>query len=263
MKNIQNTVVIGSGKGGVGKSTFSVNLSVSLAKKGLKVGLLDADIYGPSIPKMLDIKNKPDVDENKKIMPFIKYGIKSISIGNLIDPDKPVIWRGAMVVGALQQLLKDINWGDLDYLIIDLPPGTGDIQLSLSQSINLAGSIIISTPQDVSLIDVRRAINMFKRVNVDIIGLVENMSFFEISNEKIYIFGKDGVKEEAERQSIPFLGQIPIIPKISELADKGVPAIEQNSLDKSLNFDLIREKFLINIEKINNSKKTTKLSFEE
>ena len=179
MKNIKNVVLVSSGKGGVGKSTVSVNLSIALSKKNLNVGLLDADIYGPSIPKLLGIEGKPSVTKEKKILPFQKFGIKFMSIGNMIPVDKPVVWRAPMVVGALNQLLRDIEWGDLDFLVIDLPPGTGDIQLSLSQNLPLAGAIIVSTPQEVALIDVRRAINMFRKVNVKILGIIENMSYFQ------------------------------------------------------------------------------------
>ena len=170
---IKNIIVIGSGKGGVGKSTVTVNLAISLAKKNLNIGLLDADIYGPSIPKMLGIKEKPGVTENKKIIPYLKYGIKSISIGNMIPDNGAVIWRGAMASSAIKQLFNDVDWGDLDYLLVDLPPGTGDIQLSLCQSFTLKGAVVVSTPQEVSLIDVRKSINMFKKVNVPILGIIQ------------------------------------------------------------------------------------------
>ena len=165
---IKNIVVVGSGKGGVGKSTVSVNLAVSLAKKNLKIGLLDADIYGPSIPKMLGITEKPEVSKNKKILPYEKYGIKSMSIGNMVPQDGSVIWRGAMASNAIRQLVNDVDWDDLDFLILDLPPGTGDIQLSLCQNFSISGAIIVSTPQEISLLDVRKAVNMFKKVKVEI-----------------------------------------------------------------------------------------------
>ena len=220
---IKNIIVIGSGKGGVGKSTVTVNLAISLAKKNLNIGLLDADIYGPSIPKMLGIKEKPGVTENKKIIPYLKYGIKSISIGNMIPDNGAVIWRGAMASSAIKQLFNDVDWGDLDYLLVDLPPGTGDIQLSLCQSFTLKGAVIVSTPQEISLIDVRKSINMFKKVNVPILGIVQNMSFFESEGRKNYIFGKDGVASEAKKQNINLLGEIPILTKISESGDTGKP----------------------------------------
>ena len=220
---IKNIIVVGSGKGGVGKSTVTVNLAISLAEKNLNVGLLDADIYGPSIPKMLGIKEKPSVSKKKKLMPYTKYGIKSISIGNMIPDNGAVIWRGAMASSAIKQLFNDVDWGNLDYLFIDLPPGTGDIQLSLCQSLTLKGAVIVSTPQEVSLIDVRKSINMFKKVNVPILGIVQNMSFLEIEGKKNYIFGKNGVSMEAEKQKLQFLGDIPIFPKISESGDIGKP----------------------------------------
>ena len=225
MKNIKNVVLVSSGKGGVGKSTVSVNLSIALSKKNLNVGLLDADIYGPSIPKLLGIEGKPSVTKEKKILPFQKFGIKFMSIGNMIPVDKPVVWRAPMVVGALNQLLRDIEWGDLDFLVIDLPPGTGDIQLSLSQNLPLAGAIIVSTPQEVALIDVRRAINMFRKVNVKILGIIENMSYFQNNKnqEKIFLFGKEGAQNEASKQNINFLGDIPILEEISKSSDAGKP----------------------------------------
>lgn len=223
MKNIKKIIVISSGKGGVGKSTLATNIAISLANNQMNVGLLDADIYGPSIPTLLNIHKQPQVSKNKKILPFEKFNIKSISIGNLIPKDKPVIWRGTMVVRALSQLLRDVEWGALDFLVIDLPPGTGDVQLSLSQSIKIDGAIVISTPQEVSLVDVRRAINMFKKVNVNIIGIIENMSYFESNGKKNFIFGKENVKKESISQKIKFLGQIPISSEISEYSDKGIP----------------------------------------
>ena len=220
---IKNIIVVGSGKGGVGKSTVTVNLAISMAKKNLNVGLLDADIYGPSIPKMLGIKEKPDVSEKKKILPYLKYGIKSISIGNMIPDNGAVIWRGAMASSAIRQLFNDVDWGDLDYLLVDLPPGTGDIQLSLCQSLTLKGAVIVSTPQEISLIDVRKSINMFKKVNVPIVGIVQNMSFFEIEGKKNYIFGKNGVHTEAKKQNLKLLGDIPILTGLSESGDVGKP----------------------------------------
>ena len=236
MKNIKHIILVSSGKGGVGKSTVSANLAISMAKINLKVGLLDADIYGPSIPKIFGIETKPNISNDKKILPFTKYGIKFMSIGNLIPENKPVVWRGPMVVGALNQLLKDIHWDELDFLIIDLPPGTGDIQLSLSQNLPLSGAIIVSTPQELSLIDVRRAINMFRKVNVKILGIIENMSYFlnEANSEKIFIFGKEGAKNESKKQDIPFLGEIPILEEISLSSDLGKPAA---TIESSLVFE--------------------------
>ena len=209
-------IVVGSGKGGVGKSTVSVNMCVSLAKKKLKVALLDADIYGPSIPQMFGISQKPQV-LNKKLLPYSKFGVKSISIGNMIPDKGAVIWRGAMASSAIRQLYNDVNWGEIDIMVIDLPPGTGDIQLSLCQNFSILGSVIVSTPQEVSLIDVRKAINMFKKVNVPVLGLIQNMSYLEENSKKNFIFGKKGVLNEAKLQNLNFLGEIPIYKKISEL----------------------------------------------
>ncbi|MAZ06952.1 MAG: ATP-binding protein [Rickettsiales bacterium] len=223
---IKNIIVVGSGKGGVGKSTVSINLSVAISKlKKCSVGLLDADIYGPSIPKMLGIKDKPVMSSNKKIIPYEKFGIKSMSIGNMIPEDNAVIWRGVMASNAIKQFLRDVDWGNLDYLIIDLPPGTGDIHLSLCQSLSIRGAVVVSSPQEISLIDVRKAIGMFEKVNVPVLGLIQNFSYLKIKNEqKNYIFGKDGVIKEAKRKNIKFLGEIPIIPEISSLSDQGIPA---------------------------------------
>ena len=239
---IKNIIVIGSGKGGVGKSTVTVNLAVALAKKKFNVGLLDADIYGPSIPKMLGIKKKPDVSEKKKIMPYLKYGMKSISIGNMIPDNGAVIWRGAMASSAIKQLYNDVDWGELDYLFIDLPPGTGDIQLSLCQSLSIKGAVIVSTPQEISLIDVRKSINMFRRVNVPILGIVQNMSYFEIEGKKNYIFGKNGVSSEAKKQNINLLGDIPIFPKIAESGDIGKPLTDDQKSEVFMIYEKIAEK---------------------
>ncbi len=218
-------IAIASGKGGVGKSTFAVNLAVALKTIGFKVGLLDADIYGPSVPRMMGISGRPQANENKKLIPLESYGIKCMSIGFLVSVDTPTIWRGPMVMKALEQMFNGVEWGSLDYLIIDLPPGTGDAHLTLAQSSKLSGSIIISTPQDISLIDARKGINMFKRVEVKVLGLVENMSYFmcDNCNEKHYIFNKDGVKKESEKLQIPFLGDIPIDKKLRENSDEGLP----------------------------------------
>ncbi len=242
---IKNLILIASGKGGVGKSSIAVNLSTSLAKKKKKkVGLLDADIYGPSIPKMLGIYNKPELSKNKKIIPYEKFNIKSMSIGNMLPKETAVIWRGAMASNAIRQLYNDVEWGELDFLFIDLPPGTGDIQLSLCQTLSIKGSIIISTPQEVSLIDVRKAINMFKKVKVPILGMIQNMSYLEIGGKKEFIFGKDGVLNEAKSQNLNFLGEIPIIPKIALSSDEGKPLAlgEKNSTSKI--FENISEKLI-------------------
>jgi ATP-binding protein involved in chromosome partitioning len=247
---IKNIIVIGSGKGGVGKSTVTVNLAIALAKKRFNIGLLDADIYGPSIPKMLGIREKPKVSENKKIMPYFKFGIRSISIGNMIPDNGAVIWRGAMASSAIKQLYNDVDWGDLDYLLIDLPPGTGDIQLSLCQSLSLKGAIIVSTPQEISLIDVRKSINMFKRVNVPILGIVQNMSYFEIEGQKSYIFGKNGVFSEAKKQNLKLLGDVPILPKIAESGDVGKPLTDDHTSEVFMIYDEIAEKTVNTLNKV-------------
>ena len=224
--NSKNIIAIASGKGGVGKSTFAVNLACALKTIGKKVGLLDADIYGPSIPRMMGISGRPQGNENKKLIPLESYGIKCMSIGFLVSVDTPTIWRGPMVMKALEQMFNGVEWGSLDYLIIDLPPGTGDAQLSLAQNSKISGSIIVSTPQDVALIDARKGINMFKRVDVNVLGLVENMSYFicDSCNEKHYIFAKDGGKNEANKFQIPFLGSIPINKKLRIQSDNGKPS---------------------------------------
>ncbi|MDC0045508.1 Mrp/NBP35 family ATP-binding protein [Pelagibacteraceae bacterium] len=226
----KNIIAIASGKGGVGKSTFSVNLAVALQSIGMKVGLLDADIYGPSIPRMIGFGKKPEMNSNKKLVPIENYNLKCMSIGFILDEEAPTIWRGPMVMKALEQMFNGVDWGTLDYLIIDLPPGTGDAQLTLAQSSKLSGSIIISTPQDVALADARKGINMFKKVNVDILGIVENMSYFTCDNcnEKHFIFSKDGAKKEAEKFKVPFLGNIPIDKRLREQSDEGKPACIDN-----------------------------------
>ena len=222
----ENIIAVASGKGGVGKSTFAVNLAVAMSQLGKKIGILDADIYGPSIPRMIGISGRPEASQNKKLIPLESYGIKCMSIGFLVSVDTPTIWRGPMVMKALEQMFNGVEWGQLDYLIIDLPPGTGDAQLTLAQSSKLSGSIIVSTPQDVALTDARKGINMFKRVNVPILGLVENMSYFicDSCNEKHFIFSNDGAKKEAEKFQIPFLGSLPINKELRIQSDEGRPA---------------------------------------
>ena len=224
--NSKKIIAIASGKGGVGKSTFAVNLAVALSKIGNKVGILDADIYGPSVPRMMGISDKPKTNDTNKLIPLENYGIKCMSIGFLIDVDTPAIWRGPMVMKALEQMFNGVDWGELDFLIIDLPPGTGDAQLSLAQNSKLSGSIIISTPQDVALIDVRKGINMFRKVDVPILGIVENMSYFicKNCNEKHEIFSSGGVRKESEKNNIPFLGELPIDINLRQLSDEGKPS---------------------------------------
>ncbi len=234
LPGVKNTIAVASGKGGVGKSTVAVNLAVALAKDGASVGLIDADIYGPSIPLMLGIKDKPKVYQNQqsmKIIPLENYGVKVISIGLLIDDNSPVIWRGPMASGAVKQFMSDVEWGELDYLIFDLPPGTGDIQLTLVQTIPLTGAVIVTTPQEVSLIDARKALKMFTRVNVPVLGIVENMSYFIAPDTgKSYdIFGSGGGEKISKELTTPFLGGIPIDPRIRIGGDSGKPMVYDNS----------------------------------
>ncbi len=230
MPGVKNTIAIASGKGGVGKSTVAVNLAVALAKDGAQVGLIDADIYGPSIPLMLGSDEKPKVYQegnSVKIIPLENHGVKFMSIGSLVDDKAPVIWRGPMASGAIKQFMTDVDWGELDYLIFDLPPGTGDIQLTLVQTIPLTGAVIVTTPQEVSLIDARKALAMFSRVNVPVLGVVENMSYFIAPDTgKMYdIFGIGGGERIAKELNTPFLGGIPIDPRIREGGDKGIPMV--------------------------------------
>lgn len=210
-EKIGHIICVASGKGGVGKSTTALNLAISLQQQGKRVGILDADIYGPSLPQMLDLHEKPGITETKKLIPLQKYGIQVLSIGLMIPADKAVIWRGPMVQGAMLQLLKEGDW-DVDILVIDMPPGTGDVHLTLSQQINLTGAVIVSTPQDVALIDAKRAISLFQRVDVPVLGIIENMSFFECPNchHQSPIFHHGGARLAAEALAIPFLGEIPI-----------------------------------------------------
>ena len=251
---IKNFVVVGSGKGGVGKSTVAPNIAISLARfKKLKVGLLDADIYGPSVPKMLGIIEKPSTSSEKKIIPYNKFSIKSMSIGNMISSDDAIIWRGPMASSAIRQLINDVDWGDLDFLIIDLPPGTGDIHLSLCQNLKVTGAVIVSTPQEISLIDVRKAINMFKKVNVPILGFVQNMSYLEIKKEKEYIFGKNGALNESKKQKIKFLGDIPILAEISSAGDEGKPLTSEDKTHTNDIFNNITDNLLDSISVLNTS----------
>ena len=222
------TIAISSAKGGVGKSTFATNLALALKSIGCKVGLLDADIYGPSIPKMFNINEKPKSD-GQKLEPIIKYDIQCMSIGFLADQQTPMIWRGPMVTSAIKTFTQKVNWRDLDFIIIDMPPGTGDTQLTFSQEIKMDGAIIVSTPQEVALLDVKRGIKMFDKLGVKIIGLIDNMSFFTGDDGKKYkIFGEGGVKRTAEEFKKDFLGEIPINPEIGKSCDDGKPIVEAN-----------------------------------
>ena len=240
LPNVKNIIGVSSGKGGVGKSTVAANLAVALARMGMKVGLLDADIFGPSVPKMFQVEQTQVFSTHKDgrdlILPVEKYGVKLLSIGFFVDPDQATLWRGGMASNALKQLIGDADWGNLDYFVIDLPPGTSDIHLTIVQTIALTGAIVVSTPQEVALADARKGINMFTndKVNVPILGLVENMSWFtpaELPENKYYIFGKEGVKRLAEEMNVPLLGQIPIVQSICEKGDAGTPAaLDENTI---------------------------------
>lgn len=227
LPNVKNIIAVGSGKGGVGKSTTAVNLAVALSQDGAKVGLLDADIYGPSIPTMLGLHGRPDSPDGKSIEPLRAHGVVAMSIGLLVDQDTPMIWRGPMATSALSQLLNDTRWGELDYLIVDLPPGTGDIQLTLAQKIPVAGAVIVTTPQDVATLDARKALKMFEKVEVPVLGLVENMAVHVCSNcgHAEHIFGEGGGRRMAEQYGVPLLGSLPLDVEVRELGDSGHPIV--------------------------------------
>ena len=229
--NVRAIVAVSSAKGGVGKSTVAVNLACALAALGKRVGILDADVYGPSLPTMLgETDGRPEVGDDKKLRPLMAHGLATMSIGYLVDPETPVVWRGAMATGAVRQLLDDVVWAPpsapLDILLIDMPPGTGDIQLTLTQRVALAGAVIVSTPQEIALADVRRGLAMFEKVSVPILGVIENMAYFEdASGAKIHIFGEGGARRTAEQFAAPFLGEIPIYPALRESGDTGAPLV--------------------------------------
>ena len=226
--NVKNVVLIGSGKGGVGKSTVSANVAVALAQAGAKTGLLDADIYGPSVPLMMGLFGaRPNSEDGKSVNPLVAFGVKVISIGFFVDPEQAMIWRGPMLHGALVQLLRDVKWGDLDYLILDLPPGTGDIQLTIAQQISVSGAVVVTTPQDVALSDAIKAKSMFDKVNIPVLGFVENMSGFVCPHchQETDIFSRGGAEQAAAKLSVPFLGRVPINTKIREGGDDGRPVV--------------------------------------
>ena len=230
LPDIKYYIAVASGKGGVGKSTVATNLSLAISKKRKKVGLMDADIWGPSAPLMMGISEKPRATTDDKIIPIEKFGIKVMSIGFLVNEEDAVIWRGPMVHGAIKQFIEDVEWSGTDYLIIDLPPGTGDAQLSMAQTAPISGGVIVTTPQDVALVDVRRGILMFNKLNIPIVGIVENMSYLDIPgvDAKIDIFGRGGGRRMAERFEVPFLGEIPIDPRIRIGGDNGTPIVESD-----------------------------------
>ncbi len=252
LKAIKNIILISSGKGGVGKSTVSSNLAVTLAADGAKVGLIDADIYGPSVPIMFDLVGakpsaKETADGKTLILPIEKYGIKLLSLGFFSDPDQPVPWRGPMASNAIKQLFNDADWGELDYLLIDLPPGTGDIHITICQSFPIAGAVIVTTPQQVALADTRKGLAMFGMpgINIPVLGVIENMAYFtpeELPENKYYIFGKDGGKELAAHFDVPFLGEIPLVQGITEAGDKGAPISLQKDHPQAISFKEIAGK---------------------
>ncbi|MBX7103008.1 MAG: Mrp/NBP35 family ATP-binding protein [Gemmataceae bacterium] len=222
---VKSVIAVASGKGGVGKSTVAANLALALGRRGLAVGLMDADIYGPSVPIMMGLQT---VDPNTTPFPLEKYGLKLMSMGFLVDPNQAVIWRGPMVHKAVSDFLMKIEWGNLDYLIIDLPPGTGDAQLTLTQTAPLTGAVIVTTPQDVALIDARKGLEMFKQVRVPVLGIIENMSYFETdTGSRQYLFGQGGGRKLADAAAVPFLGEIPIDPRVAECGDGGEPIVQR------------------------------------
>jgi len=224
---VRHIIAVASGKGGVGKSTTAVNLALGLAANGIATGLLDADIYGPSMPRMLGVTEKPESLDGKMLKPIERYGLRTMSIGYIVNEDTPMIWRGPMVSSALEQMLRDVQWGELDVLVVDMPPGTGDAQLTLAQRVALAGAVIVSTPQDIALVDARKGLAMFRKVAVPVLGIVENMSYFLCPKcgERSEIFGHGGAREEAEKLGVPFLGEVPLHLDIRTTSDSGHPIV--------------------------------------
>lgn len=259
---VKNIVAISSGKGGVGKSTVSANLAISLQKMGFKVGLLDADIYGPSMPTMFDVEgaqpHSVQVDGKSKMKPIESYGIKLLSIGFFAGTDQAVVWRGPMAAKALNQMIRDAHWGELDFLLVDLPPGTGDIHLSIVQQIPITGTVIVSTPQNIALADARKGVAMFKMeaINVPVLGIIENMAYFtpaELPENKYYIFGQNGAKNLSEKLDVPFLGEIPLVQSIREAADIGRPAALQDNTPVSDNYEKITQNMIVSLVERNDT----------
>ena len=245
IQGVKNIVAVASGKGGVGKSTTTVNIALALAAEGARVAVLDADIYGPSMPRMLGISGKPESADGQSLEPMINYGIQTMSIGFLVDDDTPMIWRGPMVTQALEQLFKDTRWKDVDYLVVDLPPGTGDVQLTLAQKIPVSGAVIVTTPQDIALLDARKGLKMFEKVNVPVLGVVENMSTHICSNcgHEERIFGEGGGQRMSEEENVALLGALPLDISIRQLADEGKPTVfsEPESRITELYTDIARK----------------------
>lgn len=257
---VKNIIAVASGKGGVGKSTVTANLAVALAQMGFKVGLIDADVYGPSMPMMFDVENaRPkavEVEGKSKMEPVESYGVKLLSIGFFAGQDQAIVWRGAMATKALNQLIRDAHWGELDFLLLDLPPGTGDIHLSIVQAVPVTGSVIVSTPQPIALSDARKGVGMFKMdaINVPVLGIVENMAYFtpeELPENKYYIFGKEGAQKLAEEIEVPFLGEIPIVQSIREAGDVGRPAILQEDTPTAAAFKSMAKNVVTELVKRN------------
>lgn len=268
LPGVKNIVAVASGKGGVGKSTVTANIAISLAKKGYKVGLIDADIYGPSMPLMMDCAyDKPtmvDVDGKSYIAPVETHGVKVMSIGFFADLNQAIVWRGAMASKAIRQMFIDTYWGELDYMLIDLPPGTGDVHLTLVQLVPITGAVIVSTPQAIALADVKKGIHMFKmpNINVPVLGVVQNMAYFtpaELPDNKYYIFGKDGVKELCEQIDVKLLGEIPLVQSIREAGDSGTPIAAQEGTPSAIAFDLLSANVIEQINWRNNNMKPTKV----
>lgn len=229
LPGVKNIIAVASGKGGVGKSTVAANLAVSLSKAGHSVGLLDTDIYGPSVPTMFGVTERPNITTDKKLVPVFKHGVHLVSMGFLVDTDQAMIWRGPMVTSAVKQFMQEVRWGELDYLVLDLPPGTGDIQLTIVQTVPLTGAIIVSTPQTVALDDARKGVAMFSKVDVPVLGIIENMSYFsppDMPEKKYYIFGKHGARKLAQKLDVPFLGEVALQENIRDTSDKGTPVVE-------------------------------------
>ena len=236
LPGVKNVIAVASGKGGVGKSTVAANLAVAIAQTGAKVGLLDTDIYGPSIPTMFGVTERPNITTQKKLVPIKKHGVHLVSMGFLVDTDQAMIWRGPMVTSAVKQFMQEVEWGELDYLILDLPPGTGDIQLTIVQTVPLTGAVVVSTPQTVALDDARKGVAMFGKVNVPVLGIIENMSYFvpeDMPEKKYYIFVKHGARNLAKKLEVPFLGEIPLRENVRKTSDSGTPIVAQDPASAS------------------------------